>query len=184
MSPIAQLAERAAPLLQQPHILSVRRNHGLEHATIHILNRQGYRLSGRSDGGGFYLLGDAPSDKVEAAVKEALERMKAGESGLAVHPNCGTNLVTAGLLTTAVGYLGFAGQGRRDAWKRFNTVMTLTLLVIMFAPALGGELQRHFTTAGDMGDLRLAGVKRHSWQLPFGMGQLIAHRVATEQATS
>ena len=182
MSPIEQLAERAAPLLQQPVILRIRRNHGLEHATIHILNRQGYRLSGRSDSDGFYLLGDVPSELIEKAAAEALERMAAGETDLAVHPNCGTNLVTASFLATAVGFLGFAGLGRRQAWKRFNSVMTLSTLVLMIAPALGGELQRHFTTAGDVGGLQVASVKRHSWHLPFNLGRVVFHRVATQQA--
>lgn len=182
MSPIEQLAEHAAPLLQQPVILRIRRNHGLEHATIHILNRQGHRLSGRSDSDGFYLLGDVPSELVESAVNQALERMAAGETALAVHPNCGTNLVTASFLATAVGFAGFAGLGRRQAWKRFNTVMTLLTLVLMISPALGGELQRHFTTTGDVGGMQVIGVRRHSWQLPFNLGRLVFHRVTTQQA--
>ncbi|MCY3574233.1 MAG: DUF6391 domain-containing protein [Chloroflexi bacterium] len=182
MSPIEQLAQRAAPLLRHPYILRIRRNHGLEHATIHILSRHGHRLSGRSDSDGFYLLGDVPSEQVESAVNEALERMAAGESELAVHPNCGTNLVTASFLATLVGFAGFAGQSRRQAWRRFNTAMTVMSLVLMIAPALGGELQRHVTTAGDTGGLQLKAVKRHSWQLPFNLGRLVLHRVATQQA--
>ena len=181
MTLIEQLAERAAPLLQQRIILRIRRNHGLEHATIHILGRQGYRLSGRSDGDGFLLLGDVPTELVESAVKEALARMQAGESSLAVHPNCGTNLVTAGALATAVSFAGFAGQSWRGAWRRFNTVMTLLMLTLLVAPALGNELQRHITTAADMDGIQLTGVKRHSWRVPWGGARLIAHRVSTQQ---
>ncbi len=182
MSPIEQLAVRAAPLLQQPVILRIRRNHGLEHATIHILGRQGHRLSGRSDSDGFYLLGDVPSEQVESAANEALQRMTAGETGLAVHPNCGTNLVTASFLATAVGFAGFAGQGRRQAWRRFNSIMTVMSLVLIMAPALGADLQRHMTTAGDVGGMQVSAVKRHSWQLPFKLGRLVLHRVTTQQA--
>ena len=181
MTVIEQLAERAAPLLQQRAILRIRRNHGLEHATIHVLGRQGFRLSGRSDGEGFVLLGDVPSEQVESAVKEALGRMQAGESSLAVHPNCGTNLATTALLTTALGFAGFAGRGWRSAWKRFNMVMTLMMLVLLIAPGLGNDLQRHFTTAGDMEGVALASVTRRDWRLPWGGARLVMHRVATRQ---
>ena len=181
MTVIEQLAERAAPLLQQRAILRIRRNHGLEHATIHILGRQGCRLSGRSDSDGFVLLGDVPTEQVESAAHEALQRMQAGESGLAVHPNCGTNLVTAALLATSLGFAGFAGRGWRSAWKRFNIVMTVMMLVLLIAPGLGNDLQRHFTTADDMESVQLTGVKRHDWRLPWGGARLVAHRVATRQ---
>ena len=107
MNPMERLAECAEPLTRHPYILRVRRNHGLEHATIHLLNRQNYQLSGRSSDSGFILLGDVPTDKVESAVQEAITRMKAGEHKLAIHPNCGTNLVTTGFLATAVGFSRF-----------------------------------------------------------------------------
>ena len=53
------------------------------------------------------LLGDVPTEQVESAVREALQRLKAGERGLAVHPNCGTNLATTGLLATSLAFRRF-----------------------------------------------------------------------------
>ena len=44
MNPILSLAEYAEPLLTSPYILRTRRNHGLEHATIHILSRGNYQV--------------------------------------------------------------------------------------------------------------------------------------------
>ena len=55
LNPLERLADYAEPVTRHPYILRVRRNHGLEHATIHILNGQNYKLSGRSSGGGFVL---------------------------------------------------------------------------------------------------------------------------------
>ena len=54
------LALLAAPILNLPVIRRVRRNHGLEHATIHILSRKVKNLSmaGRSTMRGFYLYGN------------------------------------------------------------------------------------------------------------------------------
>src|SRR5690242_3307399 len=88
-----------------------RRNHGLEHATITILSQRqrGVSLVGRSTPNGFHLYGNVSTEALRDSVDEALRRMKAGEVGLAVHPNCGTNFVTAGIAAGLAAYLGFMG---------------------------------------------------------------------------
>ncbi len=182
MNLISSLAEHAAPLLNSPYILRTRRNHGLEHATIHILSRGNYKLSGRSSDSGFMLFGDVPSEQVENAVNEALRRMRLGESKLAVHPNCGTNLVTAGFTATAVAWLGFAGGGWRRGWGRFPTIMLIVMAVLLFSNPLGMSLQQHITTEGDPGDLSLLSIKREIVRLPFTGQELIIHRVMTQQS--
>ena len=60
----------------------IRRNHGLEHATIHVLSRMRprARMAGHSDPGGFWLLGELSSEDVYTAVEEALTRLRAGET--------------------------------------------------------------------------------------------------------
>ena len=75
-------------LLDQKLISRVRRNHGLEHATLHILgsNFPGLSLAGISDVGGFWITGKVELDILTEAVVDALARLKAGESRLAVHP--------------------------------------------------------------------------------------------------
>ena len=182
MNLILSLAEYAEPLLNSPYILRTRRNHGLEHATIHILSRSNCRLSGRSSEHGFIIYGNVPTEAVEKAVEEALQRMGAGERKLAVHPNCGTNLVTAGFAATALAWLGFAGGGWRRGWQRFPTMMMIMMAVLLFSQPLGMSLQRHITTEGDPGDLRLLSVERETLKLPFGGRQLTVHRVLTRQS--
>ena len=181
MTAFERLAEAAAPLLLHPYILSVRRNHGLEHATIHILNRRRYQLSGRSSDKGFVLLGEVPTEQVESAVIEALQRMKAGERKLAIHPNCGTNLVTTGILATAAAYLGFAGRGRRQGWERFPTMVVVMMAVVLLSMPLGMSLQRHFTTEGDPGEMELVSVTRDVVTLPFKGQPITVHRIVTYQ---
>lgn len=182
MNPILSLAEYAEPLLNSPYILRTRRNHGLEHATIHILSRNNYKLSGRSSDHGFIIFGNVPTERVEDAVREALQRMQSGEHKLAVHPNCGTNLVTAGFTATVVAWLGFAGGGWRRGWERFPTMMVIMMAVLLFSKPLGMSLQRHITTEGDPGDLHLLTVKRETLHVPFTGQQLIIHRVLTQQS--
>lgn len=182
MNLILSLAEYAEPLLKSPYILRTRRNHGLEHATIHILSRGNYKLSGRSSDHGFIIYGVVPTEAVENAVKEALQRMGSGESKLAVHPNCGTNLVTAGFAATALAWLGFAGGGWRRGWERFPTMVVAMMAVLLFSQPLGMSLQRHITTEGDLGDLRLLSVERETLTLPIVGQQLTVHRVLTQQS--
>jgi len=181
MNPLERLAEYAEPVTRYPYILRVRRNHGLEHATIHILNRRNYKFSGRSSGGGFVLLGEAPTEEVESAVVEAMRRMKAGEHKLAVHPHCGTNLVTTGILATAVAFLGFAGRGFRRSWERVPTMVVAMMAVVFLSTPVGMSLQKHFTTEGDLGDLELVSVTRDTKTVPFSDQQVTLHHVVTRQ---
>jgi hypothetical protein len=176
---LKQIAQLARPLLNAPIILETRRNHGLEHATIHVLSRGRYRLSGRSDQDGFVLIGQVPTPAVESAVQEALRRMKGGEHRLAVHPNCGTNLVTAGVLTGLIGAIGFGGTTRRSAFNRLPWIIGLMMLAGLYAMPLGMALQTHFTTESDPGDMELVSVKRWELRLPFGSRALVIHRVNT-----
>ena len=43
-------------------------------------------------------LGDLSPENIRRAVADAMLRLQAGESNLAIHPNCGTNLATTSIL--------------------------------------------------------------------------------------
>ena len=60
---------------------AVRRNHGLEHATVAVLlaKHGPMRVAGRASADGFFLLGSVSEEQVDAAAHEALARMQAGE---------------------------------------------------------------------------------------------------------
>jgi hypothetical protein len=174
---IALLAKAAAPLLNAPLVLRLRRNHGLEHGTIHLLNRQRFALSGVSTLSGFVLVGDVPTDKVKKAAEEALRRFQRGEAALAVHPNCGTNLVVTAALMASIGAVGFVGTTARQAWERFSLVLLGMLLAAAFSLPLGMAVQQHFTTTGDMGDLELLHVARREVRLRGR--KLVLHHVRT-----
>lgn len=179
MTVVRRAAALLRPVLEFETVRRTRRNHALEHATIHMLNRQRYRLSGRSWDSGFVIYGDVPTERLEAAVQEALRRMRNGEAHWAIHPQCGTNLVTTGFLTTLVAALGFTGSERRMAWDRFPLVMAGVLGALLVSPWLGTELQRHVTTEGDIGDLEFVAVSRREMRTPFGNGKTIVHHVVT-----
>ena len=79
-------------------ISRTRRNHGLEHATLNLLAKTHPRkpFAGHSDTGGFWILGDIPTDELNQTITDALEKLRSGQSSLAIHQNCGTNLLVSG----------------------------------------------------------------------------------------
>lgn len=165
-------------ILDFPPISRVRRNHGLEHATLHIL-AQGHprtSMAGHSDLGGFWILGDVPTEDVQSAVDEALTRMKAGEEDLAVHPNCGTNFVTAGTMAGLAAWFALFGAGRRlrDRLERIPLATSLATVALILAQPVGLALQTHVTTSGNPGNLSVVEV------IPSNQGRIPAHRVITK----
>jgi hypothetical protein len=143
-------------------------------------------MAGRSDANGFYLWGDAPLAEVERAVADALRRMKQGEAELAIHPNCGTNLVTQGTLVSLAALIGSVGtrRGVKDYLNRLPLVLMLSLFGILFGQPLGMRLQQHFTTSGDPGDLTVLEVRRYDSRGFLGNAQnrVITHRVVTRSS--
>jgi hypothetical protein len=185
MGMIESLAEVLQPVLSIPFIRQVRRNHGLEHATIHLLaqGKTRFRMAGRSDNGGFFLYGDVTSDEVAQATAEALRRMRAGQHELAIHPNCGTNLLTTGVMASLASLAAMAGTtGTPDDVKakleRFPTMVLMVILALILGPGLGTAFQRHLTTLGDPGDLEVTAIRRNTVASPLG-GALTVHRVET-----
>jgi hypothetical protein len=180
---IERIAQFLRPALEAPLIQRTRRNHGLEHATIHVLSSRirNLRMSGRSTDSGFFLFGDVPTEMIETAVRDALRRMKNGERNLAVHPNCGTNYVTAGALTTLVAALTMTGSNRRNVADRLPLVMLLMMFAVLFAQPLGMSLQKHITTEGDPGDLEITEISRSESRFPLGSG-VVVHTVRTKSS--
>ncbi|MCW5875981.1 MAG: hypothetical protein KIS85_03775 [Anaerolineales bacterium] len=163
-------------LLQAPWLLRTRRNHGLEHATIHVLTarRRHGGIAGHSDARGFWLMGEVDTQSVHEAVQEALLRMRAGESWLAVHPNCGTNLVTAAAVTSGVGNLALRGAGGRSPWLlRLPLMVVASVFGLLLARPLGSWLQKYVTTSADVGSLQVLSIQRTQ------RGHTTLHRVET-----
>lgn len=165
------------PILTLPLLSRIRRNHGLEHATLHVLSRRhpGLKMGGYSDFNGFWLLGSLDEAEVRSGAEEALQRLKAGEAGLAVHPNCGTNFATAGSLAGLAGLMGMLGVGnrRRDKLERLPMVAVFATLALIAAQPLGLRVQKHITTSGEPGDLEIVRV------IPSQRGRMKNYRLLT-----
>lgn len=150
-----------------------RQHHAIEHATIHMLTEHFPRqpFSGFSDPVGFFIYGDVAQDHVRRAVGDALLRLQAGESELAIHPNCGTNLATTGILVTCAALL--AGSGKRNPWEKFTTILLLVLPALLWGRTLGSRLQS-YTTLADVGNRWVADIR------PVTLGNGRAYRIVFE----
>jgi len=151
-------------------IQRTRQHHGIEHATIHILTARhpGKRFSGLSDPLGFTILGDVSETALRRCVGDALLRMQAGESHLAIHPNCGTNLATTAGLATLAAMLGTAGK--RDSLDKITSTLFLVTVALLAAPRLGMFLQAYTTTSA-VSDRWVEGIR------PFTVGGKSAFRI-------
>lgn len=145
-------------ILDFPPYLATRRNHALEHATLHMLARKydDKNLAGHSNPTGFFLFGDLAMDDIRDAINEAMTRLRAGESELAIHPGCGTNLATSMILPATLALLPFQGT-RSNRWRFLLLPVALTFAVFgyLFSKPLGPWLQRNVTTTADLGNLQV-----------------------------
>jgi len=173
------LLDTVTTFFESSPISRVQRNHGLEHGTLHILAERfpGKPIGGHSDFGGFWIIGDIPTEDLSNAVDEARQRMKNGEHDLAIHPNCGTNFVTAGILAGSAALLSMLGTGRRnrDKLERLPLAISLATVALVVAQPLGLRVQEDVTTCGDPGNLRVTGVALRGQR-----GGVSAHRVYTQ----
>ncbi len=185
-----------------PTLNRIRRNHALEHATIHVLGEKHpnrFSAQGNSTAQGFYLniYGELDDEVVAAAVREAHERLAAGERQLAIHPNCGTVLLTTATMATLASQVALGLEMRRQGSRHLtpaillsglpNAILAAVLALIVSRP-LGLYLQARYTTDGDLGDLAVSDVRRirpspvtRLFQLLLGQGaaKVRAFRIVT-----
>jgi hypothetical protein len=150
-----------------------RQHHAIEHATLHMLAERypQRRFAGYSDPQGFTVYGEVDSYALRRAVGDALLRLQAGESHLAIHLNCGTVLASTALLTTLAALFG--GVGQRGAWARFTSILMWVLGALVLSKPLGLRLQQ-YTTLAQVADRWLVEVR------PLSTGKLPVHRVIFE----
>lgn len=135
----------------------------MEHATLKILARKynDKNLAGHSNPTGFFLFGDLAMDDIRRAIHEAMTRLRAGESDLAIHPGCGTNLATSMVLPASFAWIPFQGV-RSLRWRLLliPVALAFALFGYVLSKPLGPWLQRTITTQANLGNLQLVDVTR------------------------
>jgi hypothetical protein len=139
----------------------VRRNHGLEHATITLMlaNRGPMRVVGRSDHSGFWVYARIDTDRLRAYVDDALGRLQRGEEHLAISPMCGTNIAMAGILAGVGSFLALSASDRRDGLPR---AILASLLGVVASQPIGRLVQKYATTSPEAQGMQVISVERIS----------------------
>ncbi len=143
----------------------IQRNHALEHATINLLTQQypGARIVGISGPLGFSLYSSLTAEEIVPAARRALGALQSGESSLAIHANCGTNLVVTAVLTTVASFLGLGGNRRSrqslsDLAHRLPQVVLLNVAALFLAEPVARWVQGHVTTNADLSTTEISAV--------------------------
>jgi hypothetical protein len=140
-------------------IQNIRRHHAVEHASLSIIQSKipAIHLAGYSDPQGFWVVGEVDTDKLLAAVDEAITRLQAGEKSLAIHPNCGTNFAATGLVAGSLAWLGMVGinQSFKKQLDRWPMVITLVTFGLIASQPLGPYLQANYTTDANIGPMKV-----------------------------
>jgi len=161
-------------ILDLPLLLETRRNHAVEHATLHILARKfkNQSMGGHSNPTGFYLMGNFNKDDIMEAATEAMQRIRAGETGLAIHEGCGTNIATSTLLPATFAFVPMQ-SARSNFWRVMLIPFAIGLAVFGYflSKPLGPWLQRNVTTEANLGSMRIVDI------IPVRRG---LHRVITK----
>jgi hypothetical protein len=164
--------------MELPVLVRIRRNHAIEHATLHLLGRSPgpLRLAARSDWRGLTFYGDVDPSALRRAVNGALLALSTGQRRLAVHPRCGS-MVSVSLLLSLLSLL-LVRSGLRTRCSATRSVLTLTGLgsAALIARPLSEALQAHVLTDSDPGDARLVSIRSSR------RGALAIHRVTLAHA--
>lgn len=142
-------------------VLQIRKNHALEHAVIHVLEKKfpGRQLMGYSICNGFWIIGNLSIQNVQEAVDVAFARLSHGEKNLAIHEGCGTNLATTGVLASVAALLTMLGtKSDKERLRRFSSLVLMTTAFVQVSKPLGVAMQRNVTTDADMGGMKIIGI--------------------------
>jgi sensor c-di-GMP phosphodiesterase-like protein len=136
----------------------LRQNHALEHATIAILQERNpaARIIARSSSRGFRLLGTADKGEVQAAVAEALQRLRSGEHDLAIAPRCGTTVAVGVLFGTLTLWLS---EFLRSPRQKLALAIGASLAIAISAQPVGLLAQRHVTTQARMDGVKVREIR-------------------------
>ena len=150
----------------------IRQNHSLEHATMHILSWHNPYLqaAGRTTSAGFYIYGQVDTQLVANAATEALVRLQQGESHLAVHPRCGTNLAVTGILAGTAAFGVTLGR-RRTRFDQLPMALTAAMLAAVAAQPLAHIIQERVTTTPELDGVTIRDVQRQE------RGIMVIHKV-------
>ena len=107
---------------------------------------------------GFFIFGSLATDDVESATDESIQRLKAGQSEMAISPYCGTNLVVGAFAGAALAVAILSRS--KNKLKSLPAVANAILITSILRTPVGNALQRRLTTLADVADMEIIAVRR------------------------
>jgi hypothetical protein len=136
----------------------VRRNHVLEHATIHFLEATcKRRLSGRTARDGFRVCGHSSSREIKKAFDEVRRTVRAGDPLPYISPRCGSNVVSALGLALFVALVRLLVQP--PLMVRASALAGVVVFLVGMRHGIGNWVQRRFFMATDFDEVSLREVR-------------------------
>ena len=156
-----------------------RRNHALEHATIHFLEAgRNRRLSGRATRDGFRVCGRSSPHEIKKAFERVRRVVRDGDSLPYISPRCGSNVVTAlGLaLLLLLSLAGVSLVIQPPLIIRAAALLGVVVFFVAMRRGIGNLIQRRFFMSTDFADVSLREVR----EVPAGpLDRRPVHFVAT-----
>jgi hypothetical protein len=163
--------------------VSTRRNHALEHATIHYLEATGgRRLSGRAGPDGFHVFGRTSARDIRSAFDKVRRQLGDTSQLPYISRRCGSNKVTAlGLTLLLLSVVVLASIIIRPPWPvRAGGLLVVILFFIVMRHGIGNWVQRRFFMRIDFHDVSLRDVREVQDTLlekrPVHFVETIVHR--------
>ena len=156
-----EFAEKKIKVAPMDILAHIRKNHAMEHATIHLLTEALPHVSfaGYSFVRGYWILGKAELQDIQKAAEMAHARLKNGEHKLAIHPNCGTNIAMIGLCTAAAAMLTSFGDNEDESpMSRFSSFTTAGMIGALVGKPLGPKVQEKISTDPDVSSLSIVSI--------------------------
>jgi hypothetical protein len=156
-----------------------RRNHALEHATIHFLERgTTRRLGGGAARNGFRISGRTSPEDIRKAFEQVRRLVRQGDSLPHISRRCGSNVISALgltlLLLLSVTVISFLIQPPLAV--RASALAFVVVFFVSMRHAVGNWIQGRFFMATDFGEVSLRDVREVS---PGPMERPPVHFVAT-----
>jgi hypothetical protein len=140
-----------------------RRNHALEHATIHYLERAGTdTFGGRAQRSGFQVYGRTTPSQIREAFEEVAVRVQGRMTIPYISPRCGSNRVTA----LALGVLLLAAASLASVWLQPPLVVRAALLLaaigafVRWRVRVGNWMQDRFFMATDFDEVAVRDIRK------------------------
>ncbi|MGI6367981.1 MAG: DUF6391 domain-containing protein [Anaerolineae bacterium] len=158
-----------------PSILArIRKNHALEHATLHMLEQGPLPgpVAAHSDWNGITFYGRVDRDVLCRALTRALSALQAGESHLALHSRCGSTIAVPVLSGLIIGLLlhHMSHTTRKESASALTLAGVLSPLLCAEPLALGA--QKQLLTDPHVGSAELLTLRTLSF------GRITLHRAA------